>query len=83
MSAQQASVSTSALNGAAMPASLGAHALLYLLVAALCLIFALRFMRTALAPIGPLLQAVAAAALVALAIGAALVFLTAAAFSGR
>jgi len=56
---------------------------LYLLVAALCLIFALMAMRKALAPIGQLVQAVAAAALVALAIGASLVFLTAAIFAGH
>jgi hypothetical protein len=61
----------------------GSHALLYLFIAGLCLVLALRAMRAALAPIGQLVQAVVAAALVALAIGAALVLLTAAAVSGH
>jgi len=59
------------------------HRLLYLIVAALCLVAALRFLRRALAPIGVLVQVTAAAAMVGLAVGAALVFLTAAALSAR
>ena len=55
---------------------------LYLVLAAFLLLIALRFMKRALAPIGALVQAVAAAALVVFTIGAALVFLVAAAISG-
>ncbi len=58
------------------------HSLVYLLCAAFCLVFALRLLRRMLAPVGPLLQAAAAAVLVAVAIGAALVLLAAAAVSG-
>jgi hypothetical protein len=58
------------------------HATVYVLVAVLCLLLAVHFMRSALAPIGPLVHAVVAVALVALAIGAALVFLTAALLGG-
>jgi len=61
---------------------LAEHATLYVLVAGLCLLLALRFLKNALAPIGPLVQAVAAAALAALAVGAALVFLTVAVLGG-
>ncbi|MBB2940311.1 hypothetical protein FB565_000015 [Actinoplanes lutulentus] len=39
--------------------------LVYLAVAAICLLIALRFLKQALAPIGALIQAVAAAAVVA------------------
>jgi hypothetical protein len=80
---QQDLASVDRLSLHVLPHQLGNHAVLYMLVAGLCLVLALRFVRAALAPIGPLVHAVAAAALVALAIGAALVFLTAAAFSGR
>jgi hypothetical protein len=59
------------------------HGLAYLVIAGVCLVVALRFMKRSLAPIGMIVHAVAAAAVVALAIGAALVFLTAAALSGR
>ena len=55
--------------------------LLVLIAAAFFLLIALRFMKRALAPIGALVQAVAAAALVAVSIGAALVLLAAAAFT--
>jgi hypothetical protein len=58
-------------------------AALYLVSAALCLVVALLFVRRALAPIGALVEAVVAAAMVALAIGAALVLLTAAALAGQ
>jgi hypothetical protein len=50
---------------------------------ALCLVAALRLLRRALAPVGQLVQAFAAAALVAMAFGAALAFLVAAAVSDR
>jgi hypothetical protein len=56
--------------------------LLYLTLAALLLVLALRFMRRALAPIGAVMQAVAAAAVVAFAVGLALVLVALAAFSG-
>jgi len=56
--------------------------LLPLLVAGLCLLLALRFLKSALEPIGPLVHAVAAAALVALTVGAALVLLAVALFGG-
>jgi hypothetical protein len=49
----------------------------------LCLIIALRFIKRALVPIGPLLQAIAATAVITLAIGAALVLLIAALLSGH
>jgi hypothetical protein len=83
MPSPQSSVSTIAWDPGLPADQLGTHALLYLLIAALCLVLALRAMRRALAPIGQLVQAVAAAALGALAVGAALVLLTAAAISGR
>jgi hypothetical protein len=60
-----------------------ARPLLYLVVAGVCLVLALRLMKRALAPIGLLVRPVAAAVLAALAIGTALAFLTAAAVSGR
>jgi hypothetical protein len=59
------------------------HGLIYLVVAGLCLIVALRFLRRALAPVGLLVQVAAAVAIVGLAVGAALALLTAAAFSAR
>jgi hypothetical protein len=64
------------------PEFLRDHAAVYLFIAAICLIIALRYLRRALIPIGPLVRVVAAVAVVALAIGAALVLLTAAALSG-
>jgi hypothetical protein len=65
------------------PHGLEAPATLYLIIAIVCLVVALRFLRRALAPIGPLLQAIAATAIIALSVGAALVLLTAALLSGR
>ncbi|WP_433831005.1 hypothetical protein ACQP2E_12370 [Actinoplanes sp. CA-015351] len=53
--------------------------LVYLAVAAICLLIALRFLRRALAPIGALIQAVAAAAVVAFAAVIALAMLVLAA----
>jgi hypothetical protein len=55
----------------------------YLVLAVALLIIALHFVRRALAPIGDLVQAIAAAAVVAFAIGIALVLVTAALLSGR
>jgi hypothetical protein len=54
--------------------------LVFLVLAAFFLLIALRFMKRALAPVGALVQAFAAATLVAVSIGAALVLLAAAAF---
>jgi len=54
-------------------------AVLYLLLAALCLVTALRFVKRALAPIGVIAGAVAAAAVVAFTVALALFFLVAAA----
>jgi hypothetical protein len=56
--------------------------IVYLVLAALSLLVALRLMKRALAPIGALVQAVAAAAVVVVTIGLALVLVVAAAFSG-
>lgn len=53
----------------------------YLAVAAACLLIALRFLRRALSPIGALVQAVAAAAVVAFATAFALALLIFAAFT--
>jgi hypothetical protein len=64
-------------------ADTGDHAVLYLLIAGGCLLLALRFVKRALQPVGQLVHAVAAAALVAFSIGAALVLLAAAALSGH
>src|SRR5215213_3822339 len=64
----------------AITASWTDQPLVFLVLAAFFLLIALRFMRRALAPVGALVQAVAAAALVAVSIGAALVLLAAAAF---
>ena len=66
-----------------IPLGLQGHAVLYLVIAMLCLVIAMRFVKRALVPIGPLLQAVAAAAVVAFAVGAALVLLVASLMSGR
>lgn len=68
---------------AGQPDLLRDRGLLYLVIAGVCLIVALRLVKRALAQIGAMVQAVAAAAMVAFAIGAALGFLTTAAFSGR
>jgi hypothetical protein len=55
--------------------------IVYLVLAALALMIALRFMKRALAPIGTLVRAVAAAAVVAFTIALALVLVAAAAFT--
>ncbi|GLY07883.1 hypothetical protein [Actinoplanes sp. NBRC 101535] len=55
---------------------------LYLVVAGLCMALALVSLKNALAPIGEIVRAAAALALVGLAIGASLVFLIAAALAG-
>lgn len=60
--------------------SLDESALLYLVLAGVCLMIALRYLRRALQPVGPLVQAFAATAVVAFAIGIALVLIVAAAF---
>jgi hypothetical protein len=65
------------------PQFLRDHGLIYLGIAALCLVVALRYLKRALAPIGPLVQAMAAVAIVTLAVSAALVFVVAAAFHTR
>jgi len=65
------------------PLGLEGSAVLYLIIAMLCLVVALRFIKRALVPIGPLLHAIAATAVVTLAIGAAVVLLTAALLSGH
>jgi len=54
-----------------------------LLLAAGCLLLALRFMRQALAPVGPIVRALVAAVIVTAAIGAGLIFVTAAAVFGH
>ena len=54
------------------------HATLYLLAATLCLLVALRYLRQAIRPIGALVHAAAAAAVVAFATGVAVVLLIAA-----
>jgi hypothetical protein len=64
----------------AIAASWTDQPIVYLVVAALSLLLALRLMKRALAPVGALVQAFAAATLVAVSIGAALVLLAAAAF---
>jgi hypothetical protein len=66
----------------AMDASWMHQPIVYLLVAAICLMVVLRFLKQALAPIGALIQAVAAAAIVAFAAVFALAMLIAAAFAG-
>jgi hypothetical protein len=73
----QTPVGTADLDG------LPGNTVLYLLIAGVCLVVALRYLRRALIPLGPLLQAIAATAVVALAIGVALVLLAAAVLSGR
>ncbi|WP_157411230.1 hypothetical protein [Actinoplanes rectilineatus] len=55
---------------------------LYLVVAGLCMALALVSLKNGLAPIGEIVRAAAALALVGLAIGASLVFLIAAALAG-
>jgi hypothetical protein len=66
---------------AGLPHQLGDHSTLYLLAATLCLLIALRYWRRAIQPVGALIHAVAAAAVVAFTIGVAVVLLTAAALS--
>lgn len=65
------------------PALVGAPSLLFLAIAGLCLLLALHFLRRVVVPVGPLLQAAAAVAMVALSVGAALLFLIAAAWGAR
>jgi hypothetical protein len=65
------------------PALLPGPELLYLILAAICLLIALRFMRRTLVPIEALVDALVAAAVVAFTIGIALVLLVAAVLSGR
>jgi hypothetical protein len=55
--------------------------IIYLAVAAVCLVIALRFLRQALAPIGALIHAVAAAAVVVFTAAFALTMLVAAVFT--
>jgi hypothetical protein len=78
---RRSSCTSTSLPHDAITASWSAHPLLYLVLAALFLLVALRFMKRALAPVGALVQAVAAAALVAVSIGAALVLVAVAAFT--
>lgn len=51
---------------------------LYLVIAGLCLILALRSIKQSLAPIGEIIRAAASVALAGLSIGTALIFLAAA-----
>jgi hypothetical protein len=67
----------------AIAASWTDQPIVYLVLAALSLLLALRLMKRALAPVGALVQAVAAAAVVAFAITLALVLVAAAAFSSH
>ncbi|WP_328459665.1 hypothetical protein OHA21_27710 [Actinoplanes sp. NBC_00393] len=60
---------------------LGDHSLIFLMLAALCLVVAIRFVKRALEPIGAIVESVAAAAAVFLALGLALVLVLAAALS--
>jgi hypothetical protein len=64
-----------------LPHQLDDHSAWYLLAALLCLFAALRYMKRALEPVGALVQAVAAAAVVAFTVGVAVVLLTAALLS--
>ncbi len=57
--------------------------LLYLMLGMICLVAALGLLKRVLQPIGVVVQALAAAVLVFLAIGAGLVFMVAAAYSAR
>jgi hypothetical protein len=68
---------------ASEPAFLRDRALVYLVIAGVCLLVALRFLRRVLAPIGLLVHAIAAVAIVTLAVSAALLFLAASALSGH
>lgn len=57
--------------------------LLFLILGMICLVAALGLLKRALQPIGVVVQALAAAVLVFLAVGAGLVFMMAAAYSAR
>lgn len=59
------------------------HGLLYLVIAGLCLVLALHIRKWISVPIGPLVRAAVAVAVIGLAVGAALVFLIAAALTSR
>jgi hypothetical protein len=59
------------------------HDLLYLAVVGICLLTALHYLRQMAVPVGPLVRVVAAAAMVALSIGVALVLLVTIAIGGR
>lgn len=65
----------------AFDASWTRQPIIYLAVAAVCLVVALRFLKRALSPIGVLIQAVAAAAVAAFAAVLALALLIVAAFT--
>ncbi|MEV6850859.1 hypothetical protein [Actinoplanes sp. NPDC051411] len=64
-------------------AAVSGYELFYLAVAGLCLLTALHYLRRMAVPVGPLVRAVAAAAMVALTIGGALVLLLAIAIGGN
>ena len=74
---------TSSANFDAFDASWMHQPIAYLVLAAICLIIALRFIKRAIAPVGALLHAVAAAAVVALATALALALVAVAALSIR
>jgi hypothetical protein len=59
-----------------------AHATLYIVIARLCLLLALRFLARALASIGPLARAASAAAMATVAVATALTLVTFAVFGG-
>ena len=59
------------------------HDLLYLALTGACLLVALHYLGRTVAPVGPLIRIVAAAAMAALSIGAALVLLVAVTIGGR
>jgi hypothetical protein len=63
--------------------NLEGHAVVYLLIAALCLVIALRQLRRVLVPLGAIFQALAATAVTVLAMGATLVLIVAAILNGR
>ena len=69
--------------GAALTPLSGRHDLLYLILAALCVLLALSLLKRVLAQVGAMIQAVASAGVVTFMLGAALALLAAAAFVGR
>ncbi|MDR7328069.1 hypothetical protein [Catenuloplanes niger] len=58
------------------------HPALYLIIAVLCLVVAMRSLRRALEPVGVVVEVMKASIVVAFALGAALIFVLAAAISG-